>query len=59
MVSDQTTALVRLPRTTTKVSCFIGPTLLGTAIQKALDEPDLHLGNEKLLQIMAKEVQNP
>jgi hypothetical protein len=58
-VSDQTTALVKLPRTSTKASCFIGPTRLRTAIQKALDEPDRSLGKGKLLPILAKEVQSP
>jgi CxC4 like cysteine cluster associated with KDZ transposases len=58
-VSDQTTALVKLPRTSTRASCFIRPTRLITAIQKALDEPDLSLGKGKLPQILAKEVQDP
>lgn len=55
-VTDRSKACVRLPRQSTKSTCFIGPHKIRTSIQKALDEEDIAVGKSKLVSILTNQV---
>lgn len=55
-VSNKLKAMARIPRQTTKATCYTGPHILRVSIQKALDEEDATVGKAKLLSILADTV---
>jgi len=55
-ISDKSKSHVRLPRQSTKSTCFIGSHKVRVSIQKALDEEKVHVGKSKLLSILINEV---